>query len=439
MKDSSRLLFVAPSAYPLGGVAVWLDYLTAGLPSYGWQPSVGLVAGRWHDVGRYQASYPRLPVVAIENPTGSAEGRIRALVRTLEQVRPAVVIGVNIVNLYPASQRVRARGMPLSTVMALHGIAADLLGDVQREVAGLDAVIATNRLACRLCVEQAGMPAARVFYAPYGVDAEGLGALPRPPGADGLRIAWVGRLEQDQKRVDAIPAILTRLDDTGIGYRLRIAGDGPARGSLLQALQPWIAAGRVEYLGSVPAREIGPQVYAQADVLLLTSSWETGPIVVWEAMAAGVAVVSSRYVGSGLEGALKHELNCLMFAVGDAQGAVDQLARLSDGGLRANIAAAGQRLVAERYSIDHSTRAWADCLNALMQLPSRPIISPVASPKPAGRLDRWLGVRLGESVRRALGINFSHTHAGGEWPHTAAFGCGEAAFFEKAARLDCSP
>src|SRR6185503_3526342 len=114
----------------------------------------------------------------------------------------------------------------------------------------------------------------------------------------------------------------------------RIAGDGPARNSLLQALQPWIESGRVEYLGALAADQIGPQVFANADVFLLTSSWETGPIVIWEAMAAGVAVVSSRYIGSGLEGALQHEGNCLMFPVGDSEAAATQLARTRDVDLR---------------------------------------------------------------------------------------------------------
>ena len=33
------------------------------------------------------------------------------------------------------------------------------------------------------------------------------------------------------------------------------------------------------------------QTYPLHHVLLITSSWETGPIVAWEAMAAGMAVV----------------------------------------------------------------------------------------------------------------------------------------------------
>lgn len=79
MANMPRVVFIAPSAYPLGGVAVWLDYLVKNLGAAGWEPVVGLVSGRWQNTGAYLDAYPALPVVEITNPTGSAEGRLRAL------------------------------------------------------------------------------------------------------------------------------------------------------------------------------------------------------------------------------------------------------------------------------------------------------------------------------------------------------------------------
>lgn len=436
MDSGKRVMFIAPSAYPLGGVAVWLDYLAAGLPAHGWAPLVGLVSGKWHDVARYRAAYPRLPAIAIDNPTGSAEGRIRALMQAIDKARPDIVVGVNIADLYAASRRLRARNRQLRSVMSLHGIAADLLGDLQREAHALDAVIATNRLACRLCEAHAGMPPERVFYAPYGVDADALSTLPRPPATGALNIAWVGRLEQDQKRIDALPEILRHLDRLAIDYVLRIAGDGPDRASLLAKLKPWLDFGRVEYLGAMPAEEVGRRVYAEADVFLLTSSWETGPIVVWEAMAAGVAVVSSRYVGAGLEAALKHDDNCLMFAVDDAAEAASQLARLRDERFRNDLVNAGRRLVAARYSMGKSVRGWAECLDGIMRLPLREAHDRITPPQPAGRLDRILGTGMGESVRGMLGIRFEHAGPGGEWPHTSSAKSDEELLWGNATQLD---
>jgi len=434
-----RSILIAPSAYPLGGVAVWLDYLVPALSAHGWSAKVGLVAGRWHDAGVYRAAYPGLETLAIENPTGSAEGRIRAIADTLRRERPDVVVAVNIVDTYSAVRRVRREGQPIKSGMALHGIAADLLGDLRREAPlGLDAVIATNRLACRLCVEHAGVPSQRVLYAPYGVDVDAIGAVQRTAREGPLRVVWVGRLEQDQKRVHDLSAILAALDARGVDYRLRIVGDGPERAALSAGLAPWLERGRAELIGALPPAALAAKVYAHADVLLITSSWETGPIVAWEAMAAGVAVVSSRYVGSGLEGALREGENSLIFPIGGADEAAEMLAQLAaDEALRTRLADAGRALVRERYSIAASVRSWSQALDAVMAMPTvdaKPDVEPW--PAAAGRLDRWLGVGRAETVRRMLGRSHVHAGPGGEWPHTAHAGADELLLLRWAAELD---
>lgn len=433
------IIFIAPSAYPLGGVAVWLDYLVPALSAHGWRAKAGLVAGRWHDVGAYRAAYPGLDAVTIDNPTGSAEGRIRAIADTLRRERPDVVIAVNIVDTYAAVRRVRREGQPIKAVMALHGIAADLLDDLRREAPlGLDAVIATNRLACRLCVEHAGVPPQRVLYAPYGVDVDAFGAIQRTAREGPLRIVWVGRLEQEQKRVHDLAAILAALDARGVDYRLRIVGDGPERSALSAGLAPWLERGRAELIGALPPAALAAKVYAHADVLLITSSWETGPIVAWEAMAAGVAVVSSRYVGSGLEGALREGANSLLFPIGGADEAAEMLAQLAaDEALRARLADAGRALVRARYSIAASVRSWAQALDAVMAMPTVDAKPDVERwPAAAGRLDRWLGVERAETVRRMLGRRHVHAGPGGEWPHTASEIEDEPRLLRHAAQLD---
>jgi len=432
------VLFIAPSAYPLGGVAVWLDYLFPALHTLGWQATAGLVAGRCHDAAAYRAAYPGLPVVEIHNPTGSAEGRIRAIEAALLRVRPVVVVAVNIVDVYAAARRVRRRGQPLKVAMALHGIAADLLADLRREAAlGLDAVIATNRLAVRLCEAHAGMQPERVLYAPYGVDAEALGALARTPRSGPLRVVWVGRLEQDQKRVHDLPAILAALDAQGVDYHLRIVGDGPERATVANALAPWLQSGRADLAGALPATALGPDVYARADALLITSSWETGPIVAWEAMAAGVAVVTSRYVGSGLEGALRPGENCAMFPVGDVPEAARQLANLASGpALCARLAEAGRATVAQRYATSRSVQAWADALQAITQLTTLAVPADEPPPPASGRLDHWLGTGRAETLRRSVGRAYSHLAPGNEWPHTAVTKADEVGLFRRASLFD---
>ena len=435
---SRKVLFIAPSAYPLGGVAVWLDYLVRGLPQYGWQAVAGLAAGSFHDTVAYQRAYPGLPVEAIRNPTGSHEGRIRALVTIIRRVQPEIVVSVNIRDVYTAVRRLRSAGSPVRAVMALHAIEAPLLYGLAAERATIDAVVATNRLACRLCCVQARIQQERVLYAPYGVDVTGLGATLRSPRVDLLRIVWVGRFDKFQKRESDIHDVLAHLDALGVAYRLTVVGDGPDRSQTLLSLAPWIENKRAEYAGSLSATELARKIYSKADVLLVTSSWETGPIVIWEAMASGVAVVTSRYVGSGLEHALEHETNCLMFPVGDTYEAAEQLKVFaSNEAMRRALVAKGRELVTSRYSVEQSVKGWAASFDSVMNLPMMPVLPAAAPSMPSGRLDRILGVAAGETLRSMSRIRYRHTSAGGEWPHTSFEGpTDEAETLRRAAELD---
>jgi hypothetical protein len=223
-----------------------------------------------------------------------------------------------------------------------------------------------------------------------------------------------------------------------VPVRIAVAGDGPDDALLRARLAPQEAGGTVRFLGRVPAAEVAERVYRNAQALLVTSSWETGPIVAWEAMARGVCVVSSRYVGSGLEGALVDGENCLLFPVGDVAAGVAAIGRLTDAGERERIARGGLDLVRSRYSVASSVAAWHEALlGTLASAPagrrSRP--APVA---PAGRLDRALGGALGERVRELLGRRpAAAADPGAEWPHSYGLRRpGDPAFARRAAELD---
>jgi glycosyltransferase involved in cell wall biosynthesis len=253
---------------------------------------------------------------------------------------------------------------------------------------------------------------------------------------ESLRIAWVGRLDQAQKRVHDLAPILMALDAQATPFHLSIAGDGPERSTLLKLLAPWIETGQVSVLGSIPRQDLARRVYGSHDALLITSAWETGPIVAWEAMAAGMAVVSSRYVGSGVEGALQHDRTALLFKVGDASQAAIQLGRLQNAARLRELARAGRDLVERRYSREASLAAWMAAFETVATRPSLPAPQqdvPIAS---AGGLDRRLGPQTAERVRRILGRRFRHGEAGSEWPHSGHGASQATSLLAMASELD---
>ena len=411
------VMFIAPSAYVLSGLATWLDYMEPGLLRLGWEVTIGLVEGpRYHRPEKYLAEHAHQNWLAISCRSGTQEGRLRAVEKAISMVNPDIVATVNMPDAIMGAARNReCAGTNLKIAMTVHGIQPDLYDDIQTFSPWLDGLFCVNRLASELA-EEKGMSAARIAYTPCGVSVGHNGGK---PFGERLKIAYVGRLEQDQKQVFDLASILTGLEERAVPYELLIAGTGPDEEKLRDLLAEQVDDGRVKFLGFLQPEALQTEVLDQADVLLLTSSWETGPIVIWEAMANGVAVVSSNYIGSGLEAALHDNDNALMFPVGDAGQAASQLQRLwSEQGLIAKLRKAAFRLVEERYSIAVSVANWDRHLKALLEQPPLVSVRRIGTQPANGRLDRVLGANRAESLRSLLGSTGPDGGAGGEWPHS---------------------
>jgi glycosyltransferase involved in cell wall biosynthesis len=417
-----KILFFAPSAYLFGGVQDWLADLVPGIRREGHEVTVAVPDGLFHCFESYRMAYPELACIPLRNPTGSQEGRIQCIMNCIAFIQPDLIVGVNIGAVYPAVARLRQRGDQVGKlIITLHAIEADFLEDLRQFRAIVDAVVVTNKLTLALVAQESFIPGERILYAPYGVKISTFKS-PLPKSDDLLRLAWVGRFEQTQKRVNDLVSILKRLDRISFPFCLSLAGDGPDATSLQEQLQPWIRSEQVRWLGRLDRHQLQHQVYDQSDVLLITSSWETGPIVAWEAMAAGMVVVSSRYVGCGTEGALKDGQTALLFPVGDCEAAASAVAKLLDSNLRTSLANSALEMVRHRYSDSASLAAWLKVFCISMDLPPLSLIysdfSRLPATVPSGRFDILLGVTRAEYLRRLLGLNFRHLSAGSEWPHS---------------------
>ena len=425
---SGRVLFAAPSAYVLSGLAGWLDYLIPGLERQGWDPLLGLVEGpRFHRPDAYLAAHPCQRVVRIPCRTCTPAGRHAALVRTLRRYRPDIVASVNIPDLYGAAAALRGTGAAPACVMTLHGISACLTADMRRYADVLDAVIATNRLACRLATQALGDDG-RVHYAAYGVPVPECLPERHPQPAGRLTVLYAGRLDQPQKRVLDIPRVAGRLAGLGIDAAFRFAGDGPERARLEAAMAGVGSRTPAVFLGALSPQDLQAE-YRQASVVLIASDWETGPLVLWEAMAAGCPVVSSTYTGSGAEAALQDGSTCLTFDVGDVEGAALALQRLATSPeLALALAARGYGLVQARYTQEASVRQWAGAFARIREQPRRRGAWP--RPSVAERAREWLRGRIGR-----CGLC---DEAGGEWPYTHSPGAAldEASFLKAARAMD---
>ncbi len=137
--------------------------------------------------------------------------------------------------------------------------------------------------------EFAGVP---IHYLPYGIPIpESSPAYPSQPDAP-LRILYLGRLQQEQKRVRLFPHILEKLMASGIPFHWTVAGEGVEGHFLQEAMRSTPPTQTVSFPGKVLYGDV-PRLLSQQDVFLLASDYEGLPLSLLEAMAARLVPVVS--------------------------------------------------------------------------------------------------------------------------------------------------
>jgi glycosyltransferase involved in cell wall biosynthesis len=148
-----------------------------------------------------------------------------------------------------------------------------------------------------------------------------------------------------RKGIDVLIDALHELDERGVAYACRIAGDGSERLALERRAAERTVAGRVRFLGE---REDVGDLLAAADAFVLPARREGLGVSALEAMAAGRAVVASR-VG-GLADAVVDGVTGLLVPPEDAALLAAALERVAlDPGLRARLGAAGPERVRQGF------------------------------------------------------------------------------------------
>lgn len=189
-----------------------------------------------------------------------------------------------------------------------------------------------------------------------GVDPAHFEPVDRSGRSAPLRVLTVGRLVPDKGQAVLLEAVAL-LGARGVDVELTLVGDGPERESL-QA-----AAGRsVRFAGAV-GQDLVRAHYTAADVFALPSFAEGVPVVLMEAMATGLPVVSTRI--AGIAELVDHGVGGLLVAPGRAEPVAEALERLAaDPLLRARLGRAGRERVVARYDIADAVERLAELFAA---------------------------------------------------------------------------
>ncbi|WP_252397637.1 glycosyltransferase family 4 protein, partial [Escherichia coli] len=123
-----------------------------------------------------------------------------------------------------------------------------------------------------------------------------------------FRIVMVGRLCEQKNPLLLIEAV----KDLESNIQVDIIGDGPLKVKLLEKINQYNLADKVNFLGWIDAVE---EYLYQYDLFVLPSRWEGMPLAMLEAMAAKVPVLSSdieanKYLIEKTAGVLFEDNNC---------------------------------------------------------------------------------------------------------------------------------
>jgi glycosyltransferase involved in cell wall biosynthesis len=409
-----KVLFCTQTAFVWGGLEVWLDEIVPFLEIRGWEVIVGLARGRrFHDPAAYREAHPDLRTVEIDGRFGTREARVAALRHTIRNVRPDVVIPINIADALEAVAREKLSGCDVRLLVMLRAIwPHGELEDIRRFREFIDVAVGGNRLRRELIRTWAKFPENRLRFIPTGSRRRTSSA--RAPSTSGrIRIGYIGRLEHTEKRVLDLAGVADALDRKGVDYELTVVGDGPARSALEEALR-----GRARLTGKLPVDALYETILPSLDALLLFSTAEAGPQVVWQAMHHGVVAVVSAYRGLAAEGTLRHGQTAMVFPLGDVEAAASCIASLAQNRRLLNaIAAAAEKEVDPRYILDHSFEEWLRALEDAVSLPCA-VGQELPFRPPSGTLERWrLPAWLAYTVRRVSGRLPKPVDPGDEWPH----------------------
>jgi glycosyltransferase involved in cell wall biosynthesis len=201
--------------------------------------------------------------------------------------------------------------------------------------------------------------------APRAPRAEDVSELKKRLGVnEGERVILaVGRLSREKGHVGLVHALeRLRRESQGLRFKLVVVGEGPERERVESAAESLSLSDRVVFAGH--ASDVRP-FYALADVMALPSHSEGSPLVLLEAMAAGVPVVATA-VGGVPEVASDGE-TALLAPPHDASAFANALARvLADETLARSLADKAAAHVAENFSPEARARSLVRIYAALV-------------------------------------------------------------------------
>lgn len=170
-----------------------------------------------------------------------------------------------------------------------------------------------------------GIEKERIDWIPYGVRTSA--AQPLAPTGNALKMIYVGRLEEQQKRVSDLIKVIKNLSRENVDYSFSIVGDGEEMPKVREHLREEISDGKVILHGWLESDKVIEMMH-ESEVFVLTSAYEGFCIALVESMANGCCPVVTN-IRSGNKQLITDETNGFLIEIGDTETFAKKLADLS--------------------------------------------------------------------------------------------------------------
>lgn len=230
----------------------------------------------------------------------------------------------------------------------------------------IDCAIGVSEETYRQILAHSSLPPGRVRQIPYGVRAlSAADATVRYENqeVDGtpLRIGYVGRLVQEQKRVRDFVALARELELKRVSFELHLIGDGRERSRLEDEFKLHALDHRVKFWGWLAPTQVKRRLL-ELDIFVLMSDHEGLPVALLEAMGQALVPVVTR-IASGNAQLVEDGQNGYTVPIGDIKTFGERLAHLA--GDRAQLRAMKRAAWAtsQQYSLERMVERYLACFD----------------------------------------------------------------------------
>jgi glycosyltransferase involved in cell wall biosynthesis len=261
-------------------------------------------------------SNANIPVRVISHRKLIYEDRLRAAYAELATLKPTAVLACLGSDSFEVLRALPRHVVRMGVIQSDDPIPYAM---VKHYAPWLDALVGVSEVIQRQLAKEPFARNMRIEYIPYGINFAAAHVRPARDPAQPLRIIYVGRMIETQKRVSRLFELVKLLMARGEKFEFTFTGSGT---ELVSGREMFKSFSNVHFLGDVPNAEIAGLLQSN-DIFVLLSDYEGLPLSLLEAMGQGLTPVVSD-LESGMREVVTPETG-IRVPVGDVMAAADAI------------------------------------------------------------------------------------------------------------------